>query len=39
MEKNWKTSNPKMDDFIMIVDVKRFSFNNLLQNFKLTKKY
>ena len=33
VEKN----NPKSDEFILKVDVKRFSCNNLLQDFKFMK--
>ena len=31
-------NNPKFDEFIMKVDVKCVGFDNLLQDFKFTKK-
>ena len=34
MKKSRKTNNPKFDDFVMKVDVERFSYNNLLQDSK-----
>ena len=36
-EKYKKTNNPKFDEFIMKFGVKRFGYNNLLQDFKFMK--
>ena len=32
-----KQNNPKFDESIMKVDIERFSYNNLLQDFKFMK--
>ena len=41
MEKSFKKqqNDPKLDEFIMKVDVKRFGWNNLLQDFNIVKSY
>ena len=38
MKKSKKQNNPNFDEFIRKVDVERFDYNNLLQDFKFMKR-